>query len=73
MYSTKKNNDIQVYLTGSGVYMKNQRVFPRNYSDWLWCLPFLTAVWIYCVTTIVFMANAAYYCWSGFFRTRILW
>lgn len=28
MYSTKKKNEIQVNLSGSGVKMKNQRIFP---------------------------------------------
>ena len=72
MYSTKKIDNIQVNLTGSGVFNEKSTNFPWDYFNRLWSLLFFTANGI-TIFHNFYMANITVDCWNCFFRSRVYW
>ncbi len=71
MYSTKKVDDIQVNLTGSGVFDEESTNFSWDYFNRLWSLLSIAASWDNDFPTIFHLADPALDCWNCFFRSRV--
>ena len=71
MYSTKKMDEIQVNLTGSGVFDEESTNFSWDYSNRVWSLLPIAASWYNDFPTIFYMADLTSDCWHCFFRSRV--